>query len=523
MMIKNNYIIIAAIFIFLMGSCDERFEEMNIDPNAVTADRMDLGTLLASAQLASTIRKDIDQEFIYMEPFVQHISSLGITLPGDKYVYDDGKDEKLWDNIYENLQKIEDLLYNIEKDNPEQVNLLAMTRIWRVLLYQRLTDTYGDVPYFEAGKGYYNGIVKPKYDKQEDIYYDMLKELDEAISQLDVDSPNFAENDIAYDGDIVKWKKMGNSLMLRTGMRLSNVAPDKAELWVRKAYQGGTFSSNEDNLFISGIDPTGSNLELINGSSYFMQQANTTEGQIAETFFKFLSEHNDPRLKHTVALYTDGTESSMNTDPALQKGLPNGYNSTTIQTHPSYDPDGFSGVFQYSTPNRNTYARMDGPRMLLTHAEVSFYLAEASIRGWIDGEAQEFYNKGVYSAMKMLSQYSQDAVINDDEIDEYLANNPFLKNYSEEEILEQINTQYWAATFMQGNDAWANIRRSGYPKLIPVEYPGADTGGGIGKLGDYPARLRYPEAEYIQNGDNYKEAVSRQGPDNFSTKVWWAK
>ena len=86
-----------------------------------------------------------------------------------------------------------------------------------------------------------------------------------------------------------------------------------------------------------------------------------------------------------------------------------------------------------------------------------------------------------------------------------------------EKAFEQINTQYWAACFMNGLEAYANVRRSGYPKLTPINYPSNETDG------TYPRRLRYPEDEPVLNAANYNAAVARQGTDNFKTRVWWDK
>lgn len=139
------------------------------------------------------------------------------------------------------------------------------------------------------------------------------------------------------------------------------------------------------------------------------------------------------------------------------------------------------------------------------------------MRNWISGDAAAYYQTGVHSAMKNLSIYDQSAIISDAEIDTYLANNPFVGTQDTEAALEQINTQYWAATFLNGYEAFSNVRRSGYPKLVPVNYPDNETGG------LFPRRLRYPEDEAVLNTENYREAVSRQGTDNYITRLWWDK
>lgn len=305
-------------------------------------------------------------------------------------------------------------------------------------------------------------------------------------------------------------------MMLRLGMRLSKVEPATAEAWVKKAVAGGVFTGNEDNLMIKGTDPTGTLEALTNGMSWIISVGTMSPGKIAATFFDFLSDNNDPRLKYTVAVYTDPTDvSTKNTDPAIQKGLPNGLDRQTLTNDPSYNPNSPGQEHQYSGVNRDVYAKLDGPRMFITYAEVQLMMAEAAVRGWIGGNAGSFYESGVSGAMKMLRQFDESAIVTDQEIAAYLQEHPFAGSGNMQAALEQINTQYWAATFLNGYEAFSNVRRSGYPVLTPIEYPDNETGG------LYPGRLRYPDNEPVLNAENYEEAVNRQGTDNFITRVWW--
>src|SRR5690606_18382449 len=111
--------------------------------------------------------------------------------------------------------------------DPEDVNKLSMVRILRVYEFDQLTDVAGDIPYFDAMKG--NENLKPKYDPQRDIYLDMFKELDEAAAAFDASKPSFGAGDLFYNGDVTKWKKFAYTLMLRLGMRLTEVEPDLAK------------------------------------------------------------------------------------------------------------------------------------------------------------------------------------------------------------------------------------------------------------------------------------------------------
>ncbi len=126
-----------------------------------------------------------------------------------------------------------DLFYNGDIDQWKKFgnsllqyqNMQAVAKIWGAFLFQRMTDLYGNVPYTEAGYGFRQNIYKPKYDTKESIYSDFIDNVKEGISLLNADKPAI-EGDLLYNGDIYQWKKFGNSLLLRLGMRLSKVKPD---------------------------------------------------------------------------------------------------------------------------------------------------------------------------------------------------------------------------------------------------------------------------------------------------------
>jgi hypothetical protein len=102
------------------------------------------------------------------------------------------------------VRDIEDLYTRLQGD-PESINLFSIVRIWRAVIYQRLTDLYGDIPYSEAGKGFIEGLVAPKYETQEFIYMDMLSEISQAVESFDASRPTFGSADVVFGGDIDKW------------------------------------------------------------------------------------------------------------------------------------------------------------------------------------------------------------------------------------------------------------------------------------------------------------------------------
>jgi hypothetical protein len=505
----------------LMSGCDGDFEQLNKDPNAATSDQFNPAYLFTSAQLFSS-RGDNGVTLHYAEPFVQHMATLSdagtFDFFGDKYVYNKGGDESMWKNSFNagtgGTKLLEDALV-LSKTKPELSNLYNMARIWKTVIYHRLTDMYGDVPYTEANQGYYTQNYKPKYDTQKDIYYGMLAELEDATAKLDA-SKGAVAADIIYGGDVAKWKKFGYSMMLRLGMRLQKVEPATAEAWVKKAFAGGVFTSVDDNAIVRFTDKTGANQALVNEDSWTLAVSGPSPGKISATYFNYLKSRNDPRLKYTVAVYSNpALASTKNSDPAVQKGMPNGFNLVTITTDPSWDKT--KDQHQYSGVNRDVFAKLDGPKMVITYGEVQYMLAEAAVRGWVTGDAATYYKNGVTGAMKNLAKFDASAVITDAEITTYLTADPFVGTADKEKAYEQINSQYWAACFLNGPEAFANVRRSGYPKLTPINYPSNETDG------TYPRRLRYPDDEPVLNSDNYKAAVARQGADNFKTRVWWDK
>jgi len=156
----------------------------------------------------------------------------------------------------------------------------------------------------------------------------------------------------------------------------------------------------------------------------------------------------------------------------------------------------------------------------MTYAETEFLLAEAKVRGWnITGTAATHYANGVTAALQSLAQLDQTGKIAQATIDSYVSNNP-LNESDEQNSLNAINTQYWLATGTNFNfiESWLNWKRSGYPVLTPVNYPGNTTNATI------PRRMIYLSTEILNNTSNYKEAVSRlNGGDILTARVWWDK
>src|SRR5690606_11708540 len=218
----------------LLSSCDKGFEEMNEDPNAYL--NPVLGSLFADAVIkhSSANGQISDPDLMEAGAWVQYLASLTLfEFYGDKYLELAGNYERFWIQAYSSTLRAPVQILELTEEDPELINLHSVTRIWLVEIFHRITDMYGDVPYFEAGKGYIEGIYKPVYDRQSDIYTDMLKELDEAAQALDPAKTTYGNADFLYGGNVEKWRRFAYSLMLRLGMRLTKVDPGMAETWVK--------------------------------------------------------------------------------------------------------------------------------------------------------------------------------------------------------------------------------------------------------------------------------------------------
>ncbi|MEO0339023.1 MAG: SusD/RagB family nutrient-binding outer membrane lipoprotein, partial [Bacteroidota bacterium] len=420
---------------------------------------------------------------------------------GDKYTYNAGYSASLYERAYtEQVKDVQDLINTLEEGEIGDQTMLGMARIWRVVIFHRLTDLYGDIPYSEAGKGFLQQIDFPKYDSQESIYADMLNELEQGIAQLG--SGGFGGADLIYGGDTDQWKRFGYSLMLRLGMRLSEVDPSGAQSWVGKAISGGIMSSNADDAFIEHTNgPEGINR---NGIGEVLDKSNGFGDdcpRLSATMVDWLTATGDPRLEIVGELPVDGS--------GVHNGLPNGLDETSIQTNPTgASLDAFDRV-------NAMLVKVESPMMFMSAAEAQLLLAEARVRGWASGSAEDAYNAGITAAMKQYAHWDASLTIDDAAISDYLATNPF------DGSLKQIGEQYWMATFLNEYETFANWRRTGFPELTPTNHPTNVTGGTI------PVRLPISQGE-TTNNPNWPETASRQGlgsdyQSHFTVPVWWDK
>lgn len=506
--------ILAIMAAALLPACDEGLAELNENPDAYSDIVPEF--LFTKAQLDAVDISYFGTAALTIGGSMQHFATYKeVPAAGDKY-FNDGYSKSYFSEAYPSaVNEIQEVIRAVSED-PEDVNKLAVSRIWRTYIFHHITDLYGDVPYTEAGKGTIEKIYTPKYDEQPFIYNDMLTELEEAANALDPAKETFGNADLIYGGDVNQWKKFAYSLMLRLGMRLTEVDAAAAQSWVTKAIAGGVILNDNDVADIDYVD--GSQIDSRNPIAWALMRGdyldpqnedNVEGGKLAKTFIDHLKNTGDPRLNVISVVWVQSPtgEYVADTATALQKGMPNAaFNSK---------PADFA---TYSEPNPSTVLRYDAPLLVLTNAEMHLLLAEAAIRGWYNGNAAEAYEEGVRAGMRQWARFGSAGEIPTDRINAYVNNHPFDAAGSFEEKMEQIHTQKWVTLFLDEYEIFAEWRRTGYPNLVPTNYPGNLTGGRI------PTRFVIPDAEETINGPNFLEAVERQGQGNLLTsKVWWDK
>ena len=491
MNIKIYFVFIALLF---LGACTEDFAEINTNPNE--ADNID-PRLQFSYVLNQAASERYDQwrgNLIYCSIWAQQLSGSWET---DRYITtNEDWLSAWWTNSYLRVGKdVIDILNKTEEGS----NLHSMTTIFKVFFFQRLTDMYGDCPYSEANLG--AGFPQPRFDRQEDIYTSFIEELTDAVSNLDASKDAVGGADILFNGDVSKWKKFGNSLLLRIAMRISNVNPTLAMEIGKTAIDNGVMTNNNDMamVYFSGSNADGPNA---NGVGEVFQDFGVTGHlfRYSDEVVNFIINNNDPREDNLMETYKNDGSIDNSVGSGNHLGRPNGIN-------PGNDD------FVFAQPRRDVMVAYNAPAIYMSYAEVAFLKAEAVLKGWVSGDAKQFYENGIYAACKQLELYPNAEPISDNDIFDYMEE--FDIEYDANNAIEQINTQKWIALLFDGFEAYANYRRSGYPDISPG-FSDGESGGEI------PRRLRYPNDEKINNPTNYNEAVSRlpEG-DVITARMWW--
>lgn len=494
---KIAYLATGALILLQGSACTKDFERTNTPPTSVT--KVDPALLIARILRDGTFQESGELPNNKFGSWVQHWAG-GPVVPVSRYF--EGPENLIWSQHFQllrNIIQIKEELVGLEND-PAGRSKLAIAEIYEVYLYQRLTDLFGDIPFSEVTKSNQAINRTPKFDKQEDIYPALIQKLDASLAKLTANDQSYGTADFFYNGSIDKWKKFGNSLKLRLGMRLRYAKPDLAEQTVRAAMSApyGLLANNSDNAAV----PTFNNAQAENQNP-ILRQSTTGSADLrylANTLVDKLKAYNDPRLP---ILAQSVTINGVATYQGIGVSLTDDQLSQLIRAN-------------YSTPNRATWFSLTFapiPSYAMTYADICFYKAEAALLGWgaSSQDAYGFFSEGVKAAFA-LPPYNLTSIPSS-----YEQNVLSFNNLTDAQKMEKIATQKWIQLFGRNMEAFAEWRRTGYPQLTP----GPNAGSTNGQI---PRRGIYSSEEAELNKDNYREAVARMtNGDSFLSKVWWDK
>jgi Starch-binding associating with outer membrane len=507
-----NYSLLLGL-VLLGTSCDKGLEDLNKNKTSPTS--IDPALLLNNAVINSSFAA---RTVIFDIGIVQQmVTPNGGVLAGANFNQDsrDITIGSLWVSYYQNVIKYTHDVIVRTKDVPARSNLYHMARIFQAYAFMILTDEHGDVPYSEGGSGFSDQVFFPKYDAQQAIYTDIIKELTEAAAALNAGG-TIEASDVLYSGNIAKWKKFAYSLLLRAGMRLSKADVPKATATVAAALAGGVITDNADNAYMrhdaNYTQPIGNMLNGTEAANFYL----------TKPFVDQLKNTNDPRLSAIAIRYVGAnsgpnqTVANGNTTAAVQIGMPIGKDNGTAPA--AATADGLVSFYEYSQVDRRRMVKVSAPVFFVTASQTQLLLAEARHRGWITtGTAAQYFSDGIRAHMDQLATYDAGSAVAAGARDTYVAANPLGAGTE----LQQINTQYWISSFLNGPETFANFRRSGFPALTPNPY-GQPTNPDVPN-GTFIRRLTYPTSEISTNTTNVNAAITAQGPDKLSTRVWWDK
>ncbi|MCJ8167150.1 SusD/RagB family nutrient-binding outer membrane lipoprotein [Pontibacter sp. E15-1] len=460
-------------------SCTDDFEKINLDPNRI--EKISPGTLLNPIiyEMASfnTSRS---------AAFTFEIMQVSLPFPspsGGEHRYDigDNAGSSTWSTYYRWLTNIREMrAAAVEAQDPNYEAIALTLNAW---VYSLLTDSFGDVPMVEAGRGD-EGIFYPAFDTQQEIYMTILSDLETANGLFDTSRDMIYGTDILYGNKVENWQRFCNSLRLRLLLRVSKREEmdsfNKMAQIINNPAEYPVFTKNEEAaiLQVSGVPP------LV---SPWGRAVDFRTGRAAAAFFlDNLNDLSDPRRERFVgeARMTDGVTS------IGYKGIPSGYAGNDAQ-------------FDF-IPSDLNIELVTAPMIavIMGYAEVEFIKAELAQKSILSADAQTHYENGVKAAIRQWGI----------EVPADYFENPAA---AYDGTLERIMLQKYYALYFTDYQQWFEYRRTGLPVLPKTE----------AMLNDkmVPVRFKYPSSVQVSNSANYRKAVEAMGGDAINTKVWWEK
>ncbi|RHJ90840.1 SusD/RagB family nutrient-binding outer membrane lipoprotein [Parabacteroides bouchesdurhonensis] len=533
-------------------ACTSDFETINTDPNGIPAEEVSLEARF-SQPITSVYLNYQNRNYEYQlqqnlnadlySGYMANPTPFGGNNNNSTYAMNDGWNETSFKagELYV-MKPISIIL-----ESTSEPDFVSIAKIIRVEGMHRVADTYGPVPYSQAMKG---GTDIP-YDDLKTLYETFIKELNESVDALTsfvdegkASASRLQKFDIVCGADHKQWIRFANTLRLRLAMRIAMVEPELAKTTAEAAVNhkyGVLVAGNND---VEVVDPTLQNP---------LQEINYAYGDIrvGASIVSLLQGYNDPRLPKYVRPVGWFVEKGAAVDIKDESNKPTGNIGKYIGIRQGIIIPDKSNYVMYSTLNMPSVSKntdQNGNQEQITNAlpwmkvaEAYFLRAEGALRGWnMGGSAKELYEQGIKVSFDEygISAADYNAYINDDKsvaadyVDPFNSENNIKgldkctvkwdEAASREDKLHKIINQKWLAMYPEGQEAWSEFRRTGYPKLFPVaENRSGTVNGGI-EDGDFVKRLRFPRNDRNTNAAEVKKAVSLlSGPDNEATRLWW--
>jgi hypothetical protein len=534
-----------------LNSCTENFTELNTPSNALLASKLDAGLVgqsFANAQAralygapgGSTAGFQTAQS-LFADLYAQYFATTATNFDSDRYTQVGNWSNGAWTYFYQQTAPPLKIVLDYTAENNMEIEN-AMAKVWKVQAYHRITDYWGPIIYSEFG----NAKQSVNYDTQESIYKNFFVLLDEAVAVLKANSGKSAfvghdqltnGNDELYNGSVDKWLVFANSLRLRMAMRIKYADAGLAKIEAEKAVADGVMLDNDDTALLRTTTLSRNPYWIITDWGEFRMSA------LMESVLKGF---DDPRMpiyfSPIVGTDTDknGTISDAERDPdgdgSFFEGMRNGIPKVDLN----------QGALNVAHSDMGTAFLNQGrggsaagpPLRILSASEVYFLRAEGALESWaMGGTAEELYNKGIEMSLKEgrigLPDADVTAYINstntpiptDDSYGTPASSDitvKFMTAGSKEKQLEQIITQKWIALYPDGWEAWAELRRTKYPKILPrIASDNLDV-----PKEAIMARLIFVTGEYTANSaavlaaEQLPELV---GGNKNSTRLWWDK
>ena len=483
--LKNKSLIWVTAMIMAFTSCYD-FEEINTDPTRLTT--IDASSLLTQVAFDAGRRS---RSYGTIGNYIgQYWTNTSLIDQRHRYDFRGSDSEAVYDVIYGIRYDIFDLKQRAINEGLD--DYLAAGLILDVYLTNYLTDVFGPVPFNESVQGDQLNFT-PKFDMQEEIYRANLDSLDKAYGLLETrPGGNFIRGgDPFYFGDNEKWRKLSNSLKLRMLMKMINVDPSLQSAIATLINSGELIASDDETCAI------------IYDGRFGLEPANATgtagSVALAETFAELLHETLDPRRPKIAALGVDTNGDTINVDNdgnPIYLGVPSGEDPDIIRE--------FNGLAAPFTGLNGVTA----PSVLLSYAEVEFYIAEAVLQGYVTGDAATHYEAGIRSNCLWWG-------VEADEIDNHLAKTKVELSPDKEAALNQVWRESYINFYYQGYDGWLNFRR--------VRFPEFNIGSAM-LTDQIMERMVYPPLLKAVNEANYTDAVNRLDKgDDLLSGGWWSK